>query len=97
MDPILKACLAISRDTFPAYTLMVKKPSYQRKEVPQPIKKKAGLISNKDGAQEGKAAGRGLQKKMENDPRKGREDSEIVWAHLNSSDDNAIHLGDSPP
>ena len=76
---------------------MVKKPSYQRKEFSQPIKKRAGLISDKDGAQEGKAIERGLQRKMENDPQKGAEASEIVWVHLNSSGDNAIHLGGSPP
>ena len=35
--------------------------------------------------------------KMENGPQKGAEASEIVWVHLSSSDDNAIHLGGSPP
>ena len=57
---------------------MAKKPSYPRKEVPQPIKKKAGLTSDEDGAQKEKATGRGLQRKMENGPRKGVEASEIV-------------------
>ena len=76
---------------------MAKKPSYPRKEAPQPIKKKAGLTNDEDGAQKGKATGRGLQRKMGNGPRKGVEASEIIWAHLNSRDDHAIHLGGSPP
>ena len=76
---------------------MAKKPSYPRKEAPQPIKKKAGPISDEDGAQKDKTTGRGLQRKMENDPKKGVEASEIVWVHLNSSNDNIIHLGCSPP
>ena len=76
---------------------MVKKPSYPRKGAPPPIKKKAGLTSDEDGAQKDKATGRGLQKKMENGPRKGVEESKIIWAHLNLRDDNAIHLGGSPP
>ena len=49
---------------------MVKKPSYLRKEAPQPIKRKAGLISDRDEAQEEKMTGKGLQRKMENGPRK---------------------------
>ena len=76
---------------------MAKKPSYPRKEAPQPINKKAGLTNDEDGAPKDKATGRGLQRKMENGPRKGAEASAIVWVHLNSSDDNAIHLGGSPP
>ena len=76
---------------------MAKKPSYPRKEAPQPIKKKAELTSDEDGAQKDKTTGRGLQRKIENGPRKGVEASEIVWDHLNSSDDNIIHLGGSPP
>ena len=47
---------------------MVKKPSYPRKEAPQPIKRKAGLISDRGGAQENKMTGKGLQRKMENGP-----------------------------
>ena len=76
---------------------MAKKPSYPRKGAPLPIKKKAGQTSDEDGAQKDKATGRGLQRKMENGPRKGVEASEIFWAHLNSRDDNIIHLGGSPP
>ena len=51
---------------------MAKKPSYPRKEAPQPIKKKTGLISDEDGAQKNRATGRGLQRKMENGPPKRR-------------------------
>ena len=76
---------------------MVKKPSYPRKGAPPPIKKKVGQTSGEDGAQKDKAIGRGLQRKMEKGPRKGVEASKIVWAHLNSRDDNVIHLGGSPP
>ena len=76
---------------------MAKKASYQRKEAPQPIKKKAGLTSDEDGAQKDKTAGRRLQRKMENGPQKGVEASEIVWVHLNSSEENIIHLDGSPP
>ena len=76
---------------------MAKKPSYPRKEAPQPIKKKAGPTSDEDGAQKDKATGRGLQRKMENGPLKGADAYEIVWVHLNSSNDNVIHLGGSPP
>ena len=57
---------------------MEKKPSYPRKEAPQPIKKKAGLISDEDGAQKDKMTRRGLQRKKENGPRKGVEASETV-------------------
>ena len=76
---------------------MAKKPSYPRKESLQPIKRKAGLTSDRDGTQKDKATGRGLQRKMENSPRKDVEASEIVWVHLNRSDDNIIHLGSLPP
>ena len=74
---------------------MANKPSYQRKEAPQ--KKKVERTSNEDGAQKDKATRRGLQGKMENGHRKGVEASEIVWAYLNSRDDNVIHLCGSPP
>ena len=76
---------------------MARKPSYPRKEALQPIKKKTGHTSDEDGAIKDKATGRGLQSKMENGPRKGMEDSETVWAHLNTRDDNVTHLGGSPP
>ena len=57
---------------------MAKKPSYPRKEAPQPIKKKAGLTNDEDGALKDKATGRGPQRKMQNGPRKGTEASDIV-------------------
>ena len=76
---------------------MAKKPSYPRKGAPPPIKKKTGQTSGEDGAQKDKVTGRGLQIKIENGPQKGVEASEIVWAHLNSRDDNVIHLDGSPP
>ena len=76
---------------------MAKKPSYPRKEAPQPIKRKAWLISDKDGAQKDKLTGRGLQRKMENGPQKDVEPSEIAWVHLNPSNDNIIHLDGLPP
>ena len=76
---------------------MAKKLSYPRKGAPLPIKKKAGQTSEEDGAPKDKATGRGLQTKIENSPRKGVETSEIVWAHLSSTDDNVIHLDGSPP
>ena len=75
---------------------MAKKLSYPRKGAPPPIKKKVGRTSDEDRAPKGKAIGRGLQRKMENGPRKGTKTSEIVWAHLNSRDDNVIHLSGSP-
>ena len=75
---------------------MAKKPSYPKKEALQPIKRKAGLTSDRDGAQKDKVTERGLQRKMENGPRKDVEASEIVWVHLNPSDDNIIHLGGLP-
>ena len=76
---------------------MAKKPSYPRREVPQPIRKKLRPTSDEDEAQEDKATGRGLQRKMKNGPRKGGETSEIVWVHINSRDDHVIHHGGSPP
>ena len=76
---------------------MVKKPSYPRKEALQPIKRKAGLTSDRDEAQKDKMTGRGLQRKMENGPRRDVEASEIVWVHLNPSVDKIIHLGGLPP
>ena len=54
---------------------MAKKPSYPRKEALPPIKRKAGLTSDRDGAQKGKMTGRGLQRKIENSPRKNVEAS----------------------
>ena len=57
---------------------MARKPSYPRKEALQPIKRKTGLTSDRDGAQKDKVTGRGLQRKMENGPRKDVETSEIV-------------------
>ena len=76
---------------------MAKKPSYPRKEALQPIKRKAGQTSNRDGAQKDKATERGPQRKMKNGPRKDVEASEIIWVHLNPSVDNIIHFGDLPP
>ena len=52
--------------------------SYPRKGAPPPIKKKAGQTSDEDGAPKDKATGKGLQRKMENGPRKGVGTSEIV-------------------
>ena len=57
---------------------MEKKLSYPRKGAPPPIKKKAGQTSDEDGALKDKATGKGLQRKMENGPRKGVETSETV-------------------
>ena len=76
---------------------MAKKPSYPKNEALQPIKRKAGLTRDKDGAQKDKMIGRGLQRKMVNGPRKGVEASEIVWVHLNPSVDNITHLDGLPP
>ena len=78
-------------------TLMAKKPSYPKKEALQPIKRKAGLTSDRDRAQKDKMTGKGLQRKMVNDPRKDAKASEIVWVHLNPSVDNITHLGGLPP
>ena len=69
----------------------------QRKEALQPTKKRAGQTSDEDGALKDKATRRGLQRKMENGPRKGTKTSKTVWAHLNPRDDNVTHLGGSPP
>ena len=57
---------------------MGKKLSYPRKGAPPPIKKKARQTSDEDGAPKDKGIGRGLQRKMENGPRKGVETLEIV-------------------
>ena len=76
---------------------MAKKPSYPRREALQPLKRKAGLTSNRDGTQKDKVIGRDLQRKMENGPQKDGEASEIIWVHLNPSDDNIIHLGGLSP
>ena len=56
---------------------MAKKPSYLRKEALQPIKRKAGLTSREDEALRDKETGKGPQRQIENDPRKGEEASEI--------------------
>ena len=76
---------------------MAKNPSYPRRKAPQPLKKEAGLKSEEDGAQRDGATKRGLQRKMQNGPRKGVEALEIAWAHMNLRDDHIIHLGGSPP
>ena len=76
---------------------MAKKLSYPRKGAPPPIKKKVGQTSGEHEAPKDKATGRGLQRKMENGPRNGVETSKTIWVHLNSRDDNVIHLGGSPP
>ena len=57
---------------------MAKKPSYPRKEALQPIKRKAGLTSNKDEAQRDNETGRGPQRKTENGPRRDVEASETA-------------------
>ena len=76
---------------------MAKKLSYPKEGAPPLIKKEAGRTSVEDIAPKDKTNGRGLQRKMENSPRKDEETSEIVWAHLNTRDDNVTHLGVSPP
>ena len=76
---------------------MAKKPSYPRREAPQPLKNETGLTSDEDGAQRDRATEKGLQGKMQNDPRKCVEALDISRANLNSRDDHVIHLGDSPP
>ena len=76
---------------------IVKKPSCSRRKAPQPLKKEAGLTSDEDGAQRGRATERGLQRKMQNGPRKVVEASGITWAHINLKDDDVIRLNDSPP
>ena len=70
----------------------MKKPSYPRKEALQPMKRKVGLASDKDGAQIDKETGTGPQRKIENGPRKGVEASEITWVHLSPSGDDSISL-----
>ena len=57
---------------------MAKKPSYPRRRALPPIKKKAGPTSDEDEAPKDKAFGKGLLRKMENDPQKGVGTSEIV-------------------
>ena len=74
---------------------MAKKPSYPRKEALQPMKRKAGLTSDRDEAQRNKENGRGPQRKTENGPRKGVEASEIAWVHLSPSGDDSISLNGS--
>ena len=76
---------------------MAKKLSYPKEGAPPLIKKEAGRTSIEDGAPKDKATGRGLQRKMENGPRKNEETSKIIWAYLNTRDDNITHLGVSPP
>ena len=76
---------------------MVKKPSYPRRTVLPPIKKKAEQISDEDEAPKDKATENGPLRKMENDPQKGVGTSEIAWAHHNSNDDDVIRLSDSLP
>ena len=76
---------------------MGKKLSYPKEGAPPPIKKQAGQIGDEYGVPKDKTAGRGPKRKMENGPRKDEETSEIVWAHLNTRDDNVTHLGVSPP
>ena len=76
---------------------MAKKLSYPRERAPPPINKKVGQTSDEDGVPKDKATGRGLQRKMENGPRKDGETSETVWAHLNPKGDKVIHLGSLPP
>ena len=73
------------------------KPSYPRRRALLPIKKKVGQINDKDEAPKYKAFGKHPQRKMENDPRKGMEISEIVWVHRNSKDDDVIRLSGSLP
>ena len=68
-----------------------------KKESSSTHKEKSGTDSDEDEAPKDKATGKGLQKKMENGPRKGAGTSEIVWAHHNSKDDNVIHLSGSLP
>ena len=63
-----------------------------KKESLPPIKKEAGQTSDEDKAPKDKATGKGLQRKMENDPQRGEGTSEIVWAHHNSKDDDVIRL-----
>ena len=73
-------------------TLSAKKPSYSKKEALQPMKRKAELTSDRDGAQRDKETERGPQRKVKNGPRKGVEASEIAWVHLSPSGDDSISL-----
>ena len=57
---------------------MEKKPSYPRKRALPPIKKKVGQTSDEDEAPKDKATRKGLQRKMENGPRKGAGTLKIV-------------------
>ena len=57
---------------------MARKPSYPRKEALQPIKRKAGLTSDREGALRDKETGRGPQRKRENGPRKDVETSKTA-------------------
>ena len=59
------------------------------------MKRKAGLTSDRDGAQRDKEIGRGPQRKTNNGPRKGVEASEIAWVHLSPSGDDSISLNGS--
>ena len=68
-----------------------------KKESSSTIKKKAEQTSDEDEAPKDKATGKGLQRKMENDPQKGGGTSKIVWAHRNSKDDDVIRLSCSLP
>ena len=68
-----------------------------KKESSSTIKKKAEQTSDEDEALKDKATEKGPQRKMENDPQKGVGTSEIIWAHRNSKDDDAIHLSGSLP
>ena len=68
-----------------------------KKESYSTHKEKAGQTSDEDEALKDKATEKGLQRKMENGPRKGAGTSEIVWAHRNSKDDDIISLSGSLP
>ena len=57
---------------------MTKKPSYPRKEVFQPIKRKTGLTSGEDEAQRDNETRRGPQRKKENGPRRDAEASKTA-------------------
>ena len=52
--------------------------SYPRKDTLQPIKRKTGLTSDRDGAPKDKETERGPQRKTENDPRKDVETLETA-------------------
>ena len=74
---------------------MAKKPSYPRNEALQPMKRKAGLTSDRDEAQRDKETRKGPQRKTENGLQKCVEASEIAWVHLSPSDDDSIILSSS--